>query len=93
MRNLNHAITNILIVTILQTLKSHEFVQELISRLHMTAVDCEYNEYNRMLTEEFIYGVDSAVMIEDIIREITALKDTSEVCSVQVLMWTQIVQK
>ena len=59
-----------------------------MGRLHMKPVNCEFQEYARRLTEQFINGRDDEVIIEGIIRELTALKDTSEVSSDQVLMWT-----
>ena len=58
----------------------------------MKAAGCEYKEYVRQLREQFINGLDDEVMIEETIRELTALKDTSEVSSDQVLMWNQKVE-
>ena len=50
-----------------------------MDKLHMKAVDCEYKEYDRRLTEQLINGLDNEVIMEKKIRELTALKHTSEV--------------
>ena len=48
----------------------------------MKAKDCGYKEYDRRLTKKFINSLDDKVIIEEIIRELTALKDTSELSSI-----------
>ena len=53
--------------------KSHEFTQELIGRLQTKTADCDYNEYDRRLPEQFIYGQDVECMIRVILREVSAL--------------------
>ena len=60
--------------------------QEWVDRFHMKAVDYEYKECDKSLTEQFINDINNKVIIEKIIRELTALKDTSEVSGDQVLM-------
>ena len=40
---------------------------------------------------QFINGLDDENQIAEIIKELMALKDTSEVSSKQVLMWAQTV--
>ena len=57
-----------------------------MDRLHMKEADCKYKEYDRRLTVQFINSLDHEIIIEEIIRELTALKYTSEVSSDQVLM-------
>ena len=64
-----------------------------MNRLCTEAVDCEYKECNRRMTEQFINGLDDEVCIGEIIRELTALKDINEVTSDHILMWTQRAQK
>ena len=54
----------------------------------MKAADCEYKEYNRRLTEKFIYSLDNEVIIEETIRELTASKETDEDTSEQILIWS-----
>ena len=45
--------------------KSHEPVQECMDRLCMKAVECEYREYGRRPTEQFINGLDDDVILGD----------------------------
>ena len=45
---------------------------ELMGGLH-TKADSGYHEYVRMLTEQFIYGLDDKVMKGEVLRELTAL--------------------
>ena len=59
-----------------------------MGRLHTKAADCEYHEYDRWLTEQFIHGLDDEVMIGEIVRVLMALKDTNEVTRNHILMWT-----
>ena len=54
-------------------------------KLHIKATDCKYKEYGRRLREQFINGLDHENIIEEIIRELTALKDRSEVSNKQVM--------
>ena len=60
--------------------------------MHTKTADCEYHEYDRRLTEQFITGLDNEVMIGEIIWELTALKDISEAISYQILMWVERVE-
>ena len=53
------------------------------------ATDCKYKEYDRRLKEQFINGLVDENMEEEIIRELTASKDTSEVISKQILLLAQ----
>ena len=52
----------------------------------MKAVDCKYKEYDRRLRKQFKNSLDDEVII---IRELTALKDTSWFSSNQVLLWAR----
>ena len=54
-------------------------------KLHIKATDCKYKAYGRRLREQFINGLDHENIIEEIIRELTALKDRSEVSNKQVM--------
>ena len=63
-----------------------------MGRLHTEAADCEYHEYNQRLTEQFTYGLDDEVMIGEILRELTTLKDINEATSDQLLIWAQRVE-
>ena len=56
------------------------------------ATDCNYQEYDIRLKEQFINGLNVETIIAEIIKELTTLSDTSEVASEQVLMWAQRVE-
>ena len=43
-------------------------------RLWTKAADCDYNEYDRKLTEQFRHGVDDETMISKISRSINNRK-------------------
>ena len=63
-----------------------------MGRFCINEVDCEYKECDRRLMEQFINGLDDEVILEEIIQELTALKDNSEVSSDEVLMWAKKVE-
>ena len=52
----------------------------------------KYKEYDRRLKEQFINGLDDETIIVEIIKELTALKETSEVSSEQTLMGAQRIE-
>ena len=47
--------------------------------------DCDYNEYDRRLTEQFIQGLDNEGMISEILREVSTLKDIDNAISEWIL--------
>ena len=51
-----------------------ESAQKWMGRYDMKAEDSEYKGYDRRLTEKFINGLDDRIIIEEIIRELTALE-------------------
>ena len=59
-----------------------------MGRLQMGATDSRFEEYDRRLKKLFINGQNNENNIDEIIKELIALKDTSEVSSEQLLMWT-----
>ena len=64
----------------------------MIGRICIKAIDWKYKEYDRQLKEQIINSLDDENMVEEIIRELKALKDTSEVSSEQILLWIQRVE-
>ena len=69
--------------------KSHESTKEWMGRLHTKAVDCEYYDYDGRLTKQCVHGLDDEVILGQIFRELTVLKDINEANSDQILMWAQ----
>ena len=59
-------------------LRGHEAVQELMGRLQITDTFCKYKEYDTRLKEQFINGLDNKNIIEEVIKELTSLRDTGE---------------
>ena len=46
-----------------------------MGRLWTRAAECKYKEYDKLLTEQFIGGLNNEVMIDDIFREATTLEN------------------
>ena len=45
-----------------------------MGRPHVAAVECNYQEVDRQLKEQFIHGLNNKYMLEEIIKELTATK-------------------
>ena len=59
----------------LQTQKEVSWVcQGINGQFALKAAGFEHHEYNRRLTEQFIYGLDAEVKAGEILKELTALK-------------------
>ena len=56
------------------------------------AADCDYKEYDRSLTEQFIHRPDDEDMISVILREVLTLQDSDDATSERVLLWAQRVR-
>ena len=50
----------------------NENVEEWMGRLQVAAVECNYQEVDRQLKEQFIHGLNDKCMLEVIIKELTA---------------------
>ena len=51
------------------------------------AVECQYKEYDRLLTEQFINALNDNGMFHEILKEVTTLKDTEDATSDCDLLW------
>ena len=60
--------------------------------LQTKTTNCDYNKYDRQITEQFIHGLDDEGMINKILREVLALADTTDVTSEWLLLLAQRVQ-
>ena len=56
------------------------------------AVGCDYTEYDRALTEEFIIGIGNEGMTGEILREVSALENTDDTTGERVLLSVQSVE-
>ena len=71
---------------------NHESAEEWMGRFHTKITDCEYREYDRRLTEQFIHVLDDGVIIGEILRKLKALEDIIEATSDKIVMWAQRVE-
>ena len=78
-----------------ETIKSLQFrklyryddgnVEEWMGRMHIAAVECNYQEVDRQLKEQFIHGLNDKYMLEGIIKKLTATKNDDHITSGGVL--------
>ena len=64
-----------------------ENVEEWMGRLQVTAVECNYQEIDRQLKEQFIHGLNDKHMLEEMIKEITVTSNDEHIKSGGVLAW------
>ena len=64
-------------------------VEEWMGRLHIVAVECNYQEVDRQLKEQFIHSLNNKHMLEEIIKELTVTKNGDHITSGGVLAWTK----
>ena len=58
-----------------------ENVEEWIGRLRVTAIECNYQEVDRQLKEQFIHGLNDKNMLEEIIKELMTVKSNEQITS------------
>ena len=67
-------------------------VEEWMGRLWVAAVECNYQEVDRQLKEQFINGLNDKCMLEEIIKELTATNNDDHITSGDVLAWANRVE-
>ena len=70
---------------------SNESAQEWMGMLRIKAAECQYNEYKKILTEQFISGLKDIQMISEILKEVVTLEDTEDATNKHVL-WVHRVE-
>ena len=55
----------------------------------MLAVECNYQEVDRQLKEQFFNGLDDTEMLGEIIRELTKVKADNTIIRETVLAWAK----
>ena len=60
-------------------------MEEWMGRLHVAAVECNYQEVDRQLKEQFIHGLNDKHMFEEIIKELTVTNNDDHITSGGVL--------
>ena len=58
--------------------KSDEYEREWMGTLWTKAVECEYKEYNRLLTEHSISRINDDGIIDENLREVATLEDIED---------------
>ena len=56
------------------------------------AAECNYREIDRQLKEQFIHGLNDKVMLDEVIRELTAKNNDEQTTSKGVLAWAKRVE-
>ena len=69
-----------------------ENIEEWMGRLYIAAVECNYQEVDRQLKEQFIHGLNDKHMLEEIIKELMAAKNDDHITSGGVLAVTKRVE-
>ena len=70
----------------------NENVEEWMGRLCMAGVECNYQEIDRQLKEQFIHGLNDKYMLKEIIKELTTTKDDDHITSGAMLAWAKRVE-
>ena len=60
-----------------------------MGRLHVAAVECNYQEVDRWLMEQFIHGLNDKHMLEEIIKELTVTNIDDHITNGGVLAWAK----
>ena len=78
----------------LQFRKLYRYYDENVEELMgwVAAVECNYQQVNRQLKEQFIHGLNDKCMLEEIIKELTATKNDYCTMSGGVLAWAKRVE-
>ena len=63
-----------------------------MGRLHIAAVECNYQEIGRQLKEQFIHGLNNKHMLEEMVKELTATSNDNHITSGGVLDWAKRVE-
>ena len=58
----------------------------------MAAADCNYREIDRQLKEQFIHGINNKVMLDKVLRELTAKINNEQTTSEGILAWAKRVE-
>ena len=74
------------------TRQNSENAGKLEGRLRITATECNYQEIDRLLKEQFIHGCNDNYTLLEIILELTAIRDTNTITSNLVLLLARWVQ-
>ena len=60
-----------------------------MGRLHVAAVECNYQEVDRQPKKQFIHSLNDKYMLEEIMKELMATKNSDHITSGGVLAWAK----
>ena len=60
-----------------------------MGRLCVAAAGCNYREVDQQLKEEFIHVLTDKIMLDEVIRELTAKSNNKQTTSEDVLAWAK----
>ena len=63
-----------------------------MGRLCMVVAECNYREIDRQLKEQFIHELNDKVMLDEVIRELTAKSNSDQMTSEGILAWAKRVE-
>ena len=66
--------------------------EEWMGRLHVAVAECNYREVDQQLKEQFIHGLNDKIMLDEVIRELTAKSNNEQTTSEDVLAWAKRVK-
>ena len=69
-----------------------ESAEEWMGRLCVAVVECNYREVDQQLKEQFIHGLNDKIMLDEVIRELTAKSNNEQTTSDNVLAWAKRVE-
>ena len=72
--------------------ENNESVHKRIGILRTKAAKCQYKEYNRLLTQQFISWHNDDGMVNEILKEAATLQDIEDAMNEHVLLWIQRVE-
>ena len=58
----------------------------------MAVIECNYQEVDRQLKEQFIHSLNNKYMLKEIIKELITAKDDDHITSRGVLAWAKRVE-
>ena len=63
-----------------------------MGRLLISAIECNYQELDRQLKEQFIHGLNDTDVLGETIWELTKVKENGIIMSKNVLAWAERVK-
>ena len=72
--------------------KDNDTAQDWMGGICIKAAECNYTQHDRQFNDQFINGTNNEVTMQEIIKELKAQRNMTEIDSAQVLMWAKRVE-